>query len=82
MSSPAPKTAKGAIGIDFGTTNSSIALANSSGRGSARQVSVLGESDRFLSITALSSASQGRRSESICNRGLVPKALSTIFPRT
>jgi hypothetical chaperone protein len=54
MSSRAPKTSKGAIGIDFGTTNSSIAYANNSDEVQLAKFPYLGElTDSYRSLLYL-----------------------------
>jgi len=60
MSSRAPKTSKGAIGIDFGTTNSSIALANNSGEVQLAKFPYLGDlTDSYRSLLYLQRVKEG-----------------------
>ncbi len=60
MHSRAPKTRKGAIGIDFGTTNSSIALANNSDEVQLATFPYLGElTDSYRSLLYLQQVKEG-----------------------
>jgi hypothetical chaperone protein len=60
MSSRAPKTSQGAIGIDFGTTNSSISCANNSGEVRLAKFPYLGElTDSYRSLLYLQQVKEG-----------------------
>jgi hypothetical chaperone protein len=60
MSSRAPETSEGAIGIDFGTTNSSIALADSSGQVQLASFPYLGSlTDSYRSLLYLQRVKEG-----------------------
>jgi hypothetical chaperone protein len=60
MSSRAPKTSQGAIGIDFGTTNSSIACANNSDEVRLAKFPYLGElTDSYRSLLYLQQVKEG-----------------------
>jgi hypothetical chaperone protein len=60
MSSRAPKISKGTIGIDFGTTNSSIALANSSDEVQLAKFPYLGGlTDSYRSLLYLQQLKEG-----------------------
>jgi hypothetical chaperone protein len=60
MSSRAPKTSQGAVGIDFGTTNSSIACANNSDEVRLAKFPYLGElTDSYRSLLYLQQVKEG-----------------------
>jgi hypothetical chaperone protein len=60
MSSRVPETSKGALGIDFGTTNSSIALADSSGQVQLAKFPYLGSlTDSYRSLLYLQRLKEG-----------------------
>jgi hypothetical chaperone protein len=60
MSSRAPKTGKGAVGLDFGTTNSSIALAESSDQVRLAKFPYLGSlTDSYRSLLYLQRVKEG-----------------------
>jgi hypothetical chaperone protein len=60
MSSRAPEMSKGALGIDFGTTNSSIALADSSGQVQLATFPYLGSlTDSYRSLLYLQQVKEG-----------------------
>jgi hypothetical chaperone protein len=60
MSSRAPEMSKGALGIDFGTTNSSVALADSSGQVQLATFPYLGSlTDSYRSLLYLQQVKEG-----------------------